>query len=160
MKIPRIVNLFSALLLGLTVMAPVQHAQAVVYVSDLTDGTFSIDDVQGDFAGNTFGGTTTSAGTIAPDRRHHLWCTRHSDNACGAITPIPIQKLLGQTITLYPVDSEFGYDVIDFLGAAQKMHDFDYAEGFVGDVTSGFPTQAIIDGVTFQFTNADLDQHL
>jgi hypothetical protein len=63
-------------------------------------------------------------------------------------------KLVGQPITLYPIDSEFGYEVIDFLGAAQKTRDGDYLEGFVGNVTAGFPTQAIIDGVTFQFTNA------
>ena len=59
---------------------------------------------------------------------------------------------LNNPITLYPVDSEFGYDIIDFLGAAQKTRDNDYAEGFVGDVPEDyFPTSANIDGVDIPF---------
>ena len=34
-----------------------------------------------------------------------------------------------------PVDSEFGYYVVDFLGAVGKVRDGDYKEGFVNDFT-------------------------
>ena len=36
-------------------------------------------------------------------------------------------------VTLYPVDSEFGFYVVDFLGAVGKVRDGDYMEGFVGN---------------------------
>ena len=65
-------------------------------------------------------------------------------------------KLLGAPITLYPVDSTFGYQTIDFLGAAQKTRDDDYAEGFVGNVTASFPTQADLGGDIYMFTNGVL----
>ena len=164
MKIPRIANLFSALLLGVTILAPMQNAQAqpapMQYVSDLADGTFSIDDVQGDFSGNTFGGTTTSDGTIPADRSIICDAPGSTVNCPQGISPITDTKLLpNQSITLYPVDSEFGYDTIDFLGAAQKMRVpgmvGDYAEGFVGNITSGFPTEANLGGQIFSFTNAN-----
>jgi hypothetical protein len=125
-------------------MTPVQ---AVPYTSPIY--TFSIENVQGDFSGNTFGGM---AGI--PADRTILCGAPGSTVNCTGITPITDTKLVGQPITLYPIDSEFGYQVIDFLGAAQKTRDNDYAEGFVGNVTTGFPTQAVIDGVTFQFNNA------
>ena len=143
MKIPRIVNLFSALLLGLTTLAPVH---AATYAER---HTFSIADVQGDFAGSTFGGTTTSDGTIPADTT--ILCDAPGSSVgCTGITPLVDRKLYGQNnpITLYPIDSEFGYDIIDFLGAAQKTRDGDYAEGFIGDVPPAyFPTFATIDGV-------------
>ena len=37
-------------------------------------------------------------------------------------------------VTLYPVDSEFGFYVVDFLGAQGKIRDGDYLEGFVGNI--------------------------
>ncbi len=36
--------------------------------------------------------------------------------------------------TLYPVDSEFGFYVVDFLGAQAKERDDDYGEGWVGNL--------------------------
>ncbi|WP_421907476.1 hypothetical protein [Mameliella sp.] len=38
-------------------------------------------------------------------------------------------------IMLYPVDSEFGFYVTDFVVAEDKIRDFDYGEGWVGDLT-------------------------
>ncbi|SMX50436.1 DUF4214 domain-containing protein [Maliponia aquimaris] len=38
-------------------------------------------------------------------------------------------------VSLYPVDSEFGFYVTDFVGAEDKIRDYDYAEGWVGDLT-------------------------
>jgi hypothetical protein len=37
-------------------------------------------------------------------------------------------------VGLYPVDSEFGFYVVDFLGAQGKIRDGDYMEGFVGNI--------------------------
>lgn len=41
--------------------------------------------------------------------------------------------------TLYPVDSTFGFYVTDFVGAEDKVFDGIHEEGFVGDMTAGFP---------------------
>ena len=40
---------------------------------------------------------------------------------------------------LYPVDSTFGFYVTDFVGAEDKVLDGIHEEGFVGDMTGGFP---------------------
>ncbi|GAA3852638.1 hypothetical protein [Celeribacter arenosi] len=40
-------------------------------------------------------------------------------------------------VTLFPIDSEFGFNVTDFVGAEDKVLDGDYAEGWIGDVTIG-----------------------
>ncbi len=37
-------------------------------------------------------------------------------------------------VTLYPIDSEFGFYVTDFLGAEDKVLDGDYGEGWAGDL--------------------------
>ena len=37
-------------------------------------------------------------------------------------------------VTLYPIDSEFGFYVTDFEGAEDKVLDGDYAEGWAGDL--------------------------
>lgn len=36
--------------------------------------------------------------------------------------------------SLYGVDSEFGFNVDDFIGAEQKTLDGDFAEGFIGNI--------------------------
>ncbi|OOY23726.1 hypothetical protein BMI91_14775 [Thioclava sediminum] len=43
-------------------------------------------------------------------------------------------KITKEGVTLYPIDSEFGYYVSDFQNAEQKELDGDYAEGWAGDV--------------------------
>ncbi|MGB5260771.1 MAG: PASTA domain-containing protein [Gammaproteobacteria bacterium] len=147
MKIPRIANFIIGLALGLSMIAPVQALQHT------GRHTFSIQDVQGDFQGSTFGGTTTSDGSIPADTT--ILCGGAGMATCPqGIAPVVDRKLYGQSnpITLYPIDSEFGYDIIDFLGAAQKTRDGDYAEGFIGDVPPAyFPTQAAIDGVDYLY---------
>ena len=40
-------------------------------------------------------------------------------------------------MTLYPIDSEFGFNVVDFLGAQGKARNNDYREGFVGQLPTG-----------------------
>ncbi len=141
MKTQRIFSFIAGLALGASVMTPVQ---AILYISP-EPHTFSINDVQGDFEGRTYGGTTTSDGTIPADTS--IICT-----GGGCPASITDNKLLpNQNITLYPVDSTFGYEVVDFLGAAQKKRDNDYMEGYVGNITAGFPTSAVIDGEIVNF---------
>jgi beta-lactam-binding protein with PASTA domain len=146
-KIPRIINLIAGLALGASIMTPVQ---AAIHTER---HTFSIGDVQGDFEGRTFGGTTTSDGTIPADTT--ILCDAPGSSVfCTDIMPMVDRKLYGQQnpITLYPIDSAFGYYIIDFLGAAQKERDDDYAEGFIGDVPSAyFPIEANIDGNIIPF---------
>jgi len=87
---------------------------------------FSINDVLGGFSGNTFGspdGTSVDPTII-----------------CGLGEPCPVdnQPFLDKSgVMLYPVDSEFGFYVVDFLGAQSKSRDGDYKEGFVGNITEG-----------------------
>jgi len=148
MKKSRLVIFFAGLALGATIMAPVQ---AIPYTAR---HTFTINDVQGDFVGNTFGGTTTSDGTIPADTSILCGGGEGMATCPQGIAPIEDRKLYGQQnpITLYPVDSAFGYNIIDFLGAAQKTRDGDYLEGFVGDVPPAyFPTEANIDGTIIPF---------
>ncbi|MCK0153810.1 hypothetical protein MWU49_08855 [Alcanivorax sp. S6407] len=57
------------------------------------------------------------------------------DDVCPTDAEQPLVDKSGTT--LYPVDSEFGYIVSDFVGAAQKSRDGDYGEGFVGNHTDG-----------------------
>ena len=85
---------------------------------------FSINDVQGGFYGSTYGqdrsiicGTPDSVETTCPEEAKQ-----------------PIVDKSGTT--LYPIDSEFGFYVEDYVGAAQKGRDFDYAEGWVGNEES------------------------
>ena len=49
---------------------------------------------------------------------------------CTSCPPM-IDKKTGDT--LYPVESVFGFEVVDFVGAASKVIDWDWAEGFAGD---------------------------
>ncbi|MCK0153811.1 hypothetical protein MWU49_08860 [Alcanivorax sp. S6407] len=56
---------------------------------------------------------------------------------CDDEAPCATDTIIDQKTgaTLYPIDSEFGYQVADFVGAAQKTRDNDYAEGWVADYT-------------------------
>jgi uncharacterized repeat protein (TIGR01451 family) len=82
--------------------------------------------VQGGFDGSTYGGY----GGADVDR--DIICGTSSGATCD-IDPV-VDK---SGVTLYPVDSEFGYYVVDFLGAVQKARDGDYLEGFVGNIPGG-----------------------
>jgi len=55
-----------------------------------------------------------------------------SNNACTDILP-----MTSGPNTLYPIDSVFGFEVVDFVGAAQKTIDGIYAEGFAGNYQVG-----------------------
>ena len=79
--------------------------------------TFSVDDVTDTFGGMTIGSMDD------PSSVYDVSGTHGSKNADGTM--------------LYPIDSEFGYYVLDFENADQKVLDDDYAEGWVGNMMDG-----------------------
>lgn len=99
----------------LAIAAPSALADPVTHV---VTHTFSMQDVQGGFDGSTYADTP--------------------DIICGLGVPCPIEGPVPTPdktgIMLYPVDSEFGFYVSDFVGAAPKIRDDDYLEGWVGDI--------------------------
>lgn len=72
--------------------------------------TFSIDDITGDFDGST----------VATD---------------PTIINYDISKETKEGVTLYAIDSAFGFYTTDFVGAQDKVRDGDYAEGWAGNLT-------------------------
>ncbi len=113
-----------ASVLGVALVALV--ASPAFAISHVANHVFSIEDVQGGFDGSTVG----PAGRVADP-----------SILCGApITGSPpcpadaAQPILDDGDTLYPVDSEFGFNVVDFLGAQPKSRDGDYGEGWVGTI--------------------------
>ena len=84
---------------------------------------FSINDVMGGFDGSTFG-----TGGVVQDTA--IICGIGSVPCPAGNGPVTDKS----GVTLYPVDSEFGFYVVDFLGAEGKTRDGDYMEGFVGNI--------------------------
>lgn len=86
--------------------------------------TFSIDDVQGDFA---------SGQTYA--QNPNILCGISGSPPCPENGPQPVPAGVH---TLYPIDSEFGFYVVDFVGGFTKVLDGSYTEGFIGNFTDAF----------------------
>ena len=107
------------------VVADVGALETITYTAT---HTFSINDVIGGFDGSTYGpeGTFQDTGLICGPG--------FTVDPCPADSPQPFEDKSGTT--LFPVDSEFGFYVADFVGAAQKVRDDIYAEGWVGNVLS------------------------
>src|SRR6056297_591532 len=84
---------------------------------------FSTDDVTGTFDGLT-------QGDVLP-------------GDTPVIDFLATPKTTKEGIDLYPINSEFGFNVADFLPAEQKdfVDDPDYAEGFAGDLTGALGEQ-------------------
>ena len=76
----------------------------------VADYTFLIDDVSGGFDGSTF----------ATD---------------PSIINLNVSKETKEGVTLYAIDSEFGFYTTDFVGAQSKVRDNDYGEGWAGNLT-------------------------
>jgi hypothetical protein len=104
-----------------TALLVASSGSALAYQSNLH--VFSVDDVMGGFDGSTFG---TGGATQDTDIICDLGTT-----ACPADNGPFLDK---SGVMLYPVDSEFGYYIVDFLGAQQKTRDQDFMEGFVGNI--------------------------
>lgn len=102
--------------IALATAAPSAMADTITHV---VDHTFSVQDVQGGFDGSTYADT--------PDIICGLGAV-----PCPVDGPVPTADKTG--IMLYPVDSEFGFIVSDFVGAADKERNNDYLEGWVGDI--------------------------
>jgi len=90
-----------------------------------SEHVFSLNDIISAFDGTTYG-------TADPDTDPSIICGLDGV-VCGDIN----DYLDKSGVRLYPVDSEFGYYVVDFLGAEGKVRDGDYAEGFVGNEPGG-----------------------
>ena len=85
---------------------------------------FSISDIQGDFQGNTY---ATDPSIICD-----------TGDTGSTACPADVAPLLDKSgVTLYPIDSEFGFYIVDFLGAAQKIRDGNYLEGYAGNIPTG-----------------------
>ncbi len=118
---PAILGVSLALTASAALLMAQGTAQAALYESE--PHIFSINDVQGGFDGSTFGtGGATQDTNIICDL---------GTTPCPADNGPVVDK---QGVTLYPVDTEFGYYIVDFLGAEGKIRDGDYMEGFVGNI--------------------------
>ncbi len=108
-----------------TVLLMFLQGTALAYDSPLH--VFSINDVQGGFDGSTFGPISETGAAI-----------QDTDIICDlgtTVCPDDNQPFVDKSgVTLYPVDTEFGFYVVDFLGAQGKSRDGDYMEGFVGNI--------------------------
>ena len=114
-----------ALLSMSTAVLFVSYGNALPYESPVH--VFSINDVMGGFDGSTFGPIDV---TGAATQDTNIICDLGT-TAC----PDDNQPFLDKSgVMLYPVDSEFGFYVVDFLGAEGKIRDGDYMEGFVGNI--------------------------
>jgi len=117
-------GLISSLVFIVALVGSLTTAQADLITYTSPTHTFSIDDVQGGFDGSTYG----PVGAI-----------QDPTIICGIDSPCPpeaAQPFVDRNgYTLYPVDSEFGFYVVDFIGGFQKLRDGDYAEGWVGNIT-------------------------
>ena len=111
----------SAALVAVAALLVASPGAAPAYESDLH--VFSIDDVMGGFDGSTFG---TGGATQDPS----IICDL-GDTPCPEDNGPFLDK---SGVVLYPVDSDFGYYVVDFLGAQGKYRDGDYLEGYVGNI--------------------------
>ena len=117
-------NIFRKAPIAFAVSAALLQSAAFAYESPVH--TFSINDVMGGFDGSTFG-------TSGAQQDTNIICDL-GPVPCPSENPPFLDK---SGVTLYPVDTEFGYYVVDFLGAKQKVRDADYQEGYVGNIIDG-----------------------
>ena len=92
--------------------------------------TFSVYDTLGDFEGSTY--RTTG---IYENKSIICGLPDSTYSTCPEDAAQPFVDRSG--VTLYPVDSEYGFYVVDFVGAQEKAYDEDYGEGFVGPLPDG-----------------------
>lgn len=102
-----------------------------------TPHVFSTDDILGTFSGDTVADDPTILDTLLT-----------SDVA-------PLTDKDGNT--LYAIDSEFGFHVNDFLGADAKTQDYDYMEGWAGNIYQDIDGDGIEEITGIALTNAETD---
>ena len=115
---------------ALLLQAAVSQAQTETYT---VEHTFSIDDLQVDFEGTTFG----EAGTASDPTAICGLDTPDSPVCPGDPLVDPAPFLDKQNVMLYPVDTTFGFNVVDFVGAEEKAQDGIFGEGWVGNIKDG-----------------------
>jgi hypothetical protein len=93
-----------------------------------TTHLFSIDDVMGGFDGSTFGDSGAKQ-----DRT--IICGAPNSDVPSDECPETMSDKDGTT--LYPIDSEFGLNVLDFVGGQRLVRDNNWQEGFAGDIEGG-----------------------
>ena len=137
-------NSISRGLVALTaLLAPLLIVQGTALAYESPVHVFSIDDVMGDFEGTTFGPTGIS-------QDPSIICGLDGGVAC----PDGIGPVLDKSgVMLYPVDSEYGFYIVDFLGAQGKARDGDYLEGFVGNIVE----EGVVTGI--QVSNAATEKY-
>ncbi len=136
-------TLASALAFGTLVAMAVPGVQAWVSPEP---HIFSINDIQGGFDGSTYG-------TAGAFQKTDILCGVGDGLAppCQADDAQPFQDKEG--VWLYPVDSEFGFYVVDFVGAQEKAYDQDYMEGWAGNIMEGGALIGI------KISNAETDRY-
>ncbi|PLW82509.1 hypothetical protein CWI75_12220 [Kineobactrum sediminis] len=134
----RLAITISMLASGATLVAGTALAQDISPPWESPVHVFSIQDLQSGFDGSTFG---PAGAAQDPDAICGLpggtACPATTDPATGLPLVAPFTDKDG--VILYPVDSEFGFEVVDFLGAQAKTREAprDYQEGFVGNIFDG-----------------------
>lgn len=121
MKLRRHSQLFAALVTA-SCLGVTAGAATVVHTAN---HTFSINDIQGGFDG----------ARVIEDPTIMCGAPIVGSPACEPDDTQPVTDSDG--VTLYPIDSEFGFNVVDFLGAQEKAPNRDYAEGWAGDIFDG-----------------------
>ena len=119
---------------SLAAALPVQAYQSPLHI-------FTLDDIQGDFNGFTYG---------HPNKPYPIICGINGVT-CPAAAPDSFMDKEG--VTLYPIDSEFGFYVVDFLGAKPKVYDEDYMEGWAGQIMDGDTAVGV------KLSNAETDRY-
>ena len=117
-------------------------AASVVYTST---HTFSLNDVVGDYNGTTIG--TAGNGSDGSIICGNVFIA--GSPPCPADGP---QPLVGdESWQLYPIDSTFGFNVVPFAEAYDKVRDGIYTEGWVGNIR--------VDGkqLGLEFSDAETD---
>ncbi len=115
---------FISAAIALAIAGPVQAYQSPIH-------TFSKKDVMGSFDGTTWN-------NVAPYKTD---LPLSSTIFCGmpksvfTCEEVGAQTIIDKDLTeLFPIDSEFGFYVADFLGAQQKAVDALYEEGYAGNI--------------------------
>ncbi|MEZ5573867.1 MAG: hypothetical protein R3E64_17910 [Halioglobus sp.] len=122
--------------IGMTLALGAAQASAAARLYG-TVHTFSINDLQATTKGKTFGieGTYGASGIINTPTAI-CGTGLPTTPSCPEDGPQPFTDKEG--IRLYPVNSNFGFDVVDFLGAQEKDYtDGIFEEGFVGNIKNG-----------------------
>jgi len=111
-------------------VAPVQH-------------TFTLDDVQGGFGdGYTEDDYENNPNILCGPGQVTDPCPNASEEPTS-----PVQ--------LYGIDGTFGFNVFDFAGATGLTHDYDYAEGWVGEITNADGTGLMIGNAETKLFKSD-----